>query len=58
MISVEFSWRDVQHFAPDWSEEKCEEWLEENEELILEYVENAGERIMEDGIQHDLEYEE
>jgi len=54
-ISIEFTWHDVQMFAPDWSEEKCSEWLDDNEEFILEVVEDAGERAIKDFIAHDLE---
>jgi len=53
MISVEFDWRNVQEFEPDWSREKCEEWLDDNEEFILDCVESAGTAAIKDFLAHD-----
>jgi hypothetical protein len=47
-ISVEFYAQNVKQRKPEWSMEKCLEWLGENEDAILTEAEQAGFNCMED----------
>lgn len=44
--AVVWSWEDVQAVRPDWGEERCRQWWEENERYFAEMLTQYGNEIL------------
>lgn len=45
---VAWSWPDVQELRPEWTQEKCEDWLANNAKYIQEALVQQGFKVIED----------